>query len=84
MQTLELMAIMRDESGQPAGPRIVDADTARSRQKLIGQRLRDMYEDVLSEGVPSEFEDLLDTLDAVLDTDTPESPSQGQAGGQGD
>jgi hypothetical protein len=84
VQTLELMAIMRDESGQPAGPRIVDADTARSRQKLIGQRLRDMYEDVLSEGVPSDFEALLDSLDAVLDADPAQTPARGQSGGKGE
>ena len=54
---------MRDESGISRHPKLVDADTARSRQQLIGQRLRDLYDGVLDEGVPDAFEDLLAALD---------------------
>ena len=62
---------MRDESGISRHPKLVDADTARSRQQLIGQRLRDLYDGVLEEGVPDAFEDLLAALDGEEGTDAP-------------
>ncbi|WP_300541849.1 NepR family anti-sigma factor [Maricaulis sp.] len=57
------MHTMRDETGDSRPPKAVDADTARSRQQLIGQQLRTMYHSVLDEGVPDEFEQLLAALD---------------------
>lgn len=54
---------MRDDTSDSRPPKSVDADTARSRQQLIGRRLRDMYDTVLDEGVPDDFEQLLDALD---------------------
>lgn len=56
---------MRDDTSDSRPPRSVDADTARSRQQLIGRRLRDMYDTVLEEGVPDDFEQLLNALDNV-------------------
>lgn len=58
---------MRDDSSDSRPPRSVDADTARSRQQLIGRRLRDMYDSVLDEGVPDDFEALLSALDDAGD-----------------
>ena len=54
---------MRDDTSDSRPPKSVDADTARSRQQLIGLRLRDMYDTVLDEGVPDDFEQLLNALD---------------------
>ena len=59
---------MRDESGISRHPKLVDADTARSRQQMIGQRLRDLYDGVLEEGGPESFEDLLAALDGDPDS----------------
>lgn len=61
---------MRDDTSDSRPPRSVDADTARSRQQLIGRRLRDMYDTVLDEGVPDDFEQLLNALDNVEESDT--------------
>jgi hypothetical protein len=64
------MNTMRDDTSDSRPPRSVDADTARSRQQLIGRRLRDMYDTVLDEGVPDDFEQLLNALDNVEESDT--------------
>ena len=40
-----------------------DASTARERQRLIGRRLQTYFDDTIQEGVPDEFEKLLDQLD---------------------
>lgn len=61
---------MRDDTSDSRPPKSVDADTARSRQQLIGRRLRDMYDTVLDEGVPDDFEQLLNALDNVEESDT--------------
>ena len=61
---------MRDDTSDSRPPRSVDAETARSRQQLIGRRLRDMYDTVLDEGVPDDFEQLLNALDNVEESDT--------------
>ena len=42
----------------------VDAPTARRRQDAIGRRLRQMYEDVVSEPVPDDFLNFLQQADA--------------------
>ena len=61
---------MRDDTSDSRPPKSVDADTARSRQQLIGRRLRDMYDTVLDEGVPDDFEQLLSALDNAEESDT--------------
>lgn len=61
---------MRDDTSDSRPPKSVDADTARSRQQLIGRRLRDMYDTVLDEGVPDDFEQLLSALDTVEESGT--------------
>ena len=46
---------------QPSKP--VDAPTARRRQDVIGRRLRQMYEDVVREDVPTDFMQFLQEAD---------------------
>lgn len=41
----------------------VSANEARSRQRGIGRRLRQMYDDVLDEDVPDDFRSLLEKID---------------------
>ena len=41
-----------------------DASLGREIQTKIGEQLRAMYDDVVSEGVPDRFADLLKRLDA--------------------
>jgi len=60
---------MRDDTSDSRPPKSVDAETARSRQQLIGRRLRDMYDTVLDEGVPDDFEQLLSALDNAEESD---------------
>lgn len=66
------MQIMRDDTKNSRPPRPVDSDTARSRQQLIGRKLRDMYDSVLDEGVPDDFEKLLSALDRTEAESEPE------------
>lgn len=39
-----------------------DFRSVQKRQRAIGRQLRGLFDDVVAEGVPSEFEDLLDRL----------------------
>lgn len=52
----------KDHSGD-SGSKPVDARVARRRQDAIGRRLRQMFDDVVNEGVPDEFLSLLDKAD---------------------
>ena len=40
-----------------------DLETVRARQRVIGNQLRGLYDDVVQEGVPDEFDSLLDQLE---------------------
>lgn len=49
------------ESGRDARR---DTDEIRSRQSGIGRRLRQMYDDVVSEPIPDDFADLLSQIES--------------------
>ena len=53
----------KDMTGDDPGSRPVDARTARRRQDPIGRRLRQMYDDVVSENVPDDFLAFLEQAD---------------------
>ena len=53
----------KDHSGGDAGAKPVDARVARRRQDPIGRRLRQMYDDVVSEDVPDDFMSFLEQAD---------------------
>jgi hypothetical protein len=53
----------KDMTGDDPGARPVDARTARRRQDPIGRRLRQMYDDVVSERVPDDFLGFLEQAD---------------------
>ena len=73
---------MRDDNSDSRPPKPVDAETARSRQQMIGRRLRDMYDSVLDEGVPDDFEQLLSALDNAEEApEEPESAEKGMSDG---
>lgn len=50
-------------SGGESGSKPVDARVARRRQDPIGRRLRQMYDDVVSEDVPDDFLGFLEKAD---------------------
>ena len=50
-------------SGGESGSKPVDARVARRRQDPIGRRLRQMYDDVVSEDVPDDFLGFLEQAD---------------------
>jgi hypothetical protein len=52
----------QDHSGD-SGAKPVDARVARRRQDAIGRRLRQMYDDVVSENIPDEFLSFLEEAD---------------------
>jgi hypothetical protein len=52
----------KDKDSEP-GAKPVDAPTARRRQDAIGRRLRQMYEEVVSEPVPDDFLGFLQQAD---------------------
>jgi hypothetical protein len=52
----------QDHSGD-SGSKPVDARVARRRQDAIGRRLRQMYDDVVGEPLPSEFLSILEFAD---------------------
>ena len=62
-----------DMIGQRATPELrrppVALAEARLRQEAIGQRLRQIFEDVVNEDVPDEFLDLLRRADGAGDDD---------------
>lgn len=53
----------KDHSGGDSGAKPVDARVARRRQDPIGRRLRQMYDDVVSEDVPNDFMSFLEKAD---------------------
>ena len=53
----------KDHSGGDSGAKPVDARVARRRQDPIGRRLRQMYDDVVSEDVPDDFMSFLEMAD---------------------
>jgi hypothetical protein len=54
----------------PAKPEKTDARLGRDVQTKIGQQLRAMYDEVVSEGVPDRFVDLLQKLEKRSDKDS--------------
>lgn len=54
---------VRPTDGEAPGGKPVDAPTARRRQEAIGRRLRQMYEEVVSEPVPDDFLSFLQQAD---------------------
>lgn len=56
----------RDISGGDSGSRPVDSRVARRRQDPLGRRLRQMYDDVVSEEVPEDFLSFLEQADERL------------------
>ncbi len=55
------------KGGETSGGTPVDAPTARRRQEAIGRRLRQMYEEVVSEPVPDDFLGFLRQADDAKD-----------------
>ena len=58
---------MANEKDNDPGSKPVDAPTARRRQDAIGRRLRQMYEEVVSEPVPDDFLNFLQRADQAKD-----------------
>lgn len=58
----------RDISGGDSGSRPVDSRVARRRQDPLGRRLRQMYDEVVSEDVPDDFLSFLEKADERLTT----------------
>ena len=56
------------ETGTSAGK--TDAKLGRDIQAKIGQQLRALYDDVLNQGVPDRFADLLNRLDKPDDKES--------------
>lgn len=59
-----------------------DAQAVKSRQRVIGARLQAMYDDVVRQGVPDDFEQMLAALDEIEDAPAgaPASDANGQKG----
>lgn len=55
-----------DNSGGSEGPKRVDDRVARRRQDPLGRRLRQMYDQVVSEDVPGDFLSFLEKADDRL------------------
>jgi len=55
---------MTQENSGDSGAKPVDARVARRRQDALGRRLRQMYDQVVSEPVPDEFMSFLHDADA--------------------
>jgi hypothetical protein len=53
----------KNHSGDSSGAKPVDARVARRRQDALGRRLRQMYDDVVSEDVPDDFLSFLERAD---------------------
>jgi hypothetical protein len=54
---------MTKHSSADSGAKQVDARVARRRQDALGRRLRQMYDNVVSEDVPADFLALLEQAD---------------------
>ena len=65
---------MPNEKDNDPGSKPVDAPTARRRQDAIGRRLRQMYEEVVSEPVPDDF------LSFLKQADKSKAPPDSQGG----
>lgn len=60
----------KDMTGDGSGSPPVDPRTARRRQDAIGRRLRQMYDEVVSESVPDEFLGFLEQADERIAGET--------------
>lgn len=56
----------KDTTGGDSGSRPVDSRIARRRQDPLGRRLRQMYDEVVSEDVPDDFLSFLEQADERL------------------
>ncbi|MDZ4762830.1 MAG: NepR family anti-sigma factor [Alphaproteobacteria bacterium] len=65
---------MAQEEAGDTGSKPVDAPTARRRQDAIGRRLRQLYDEVVSEPVPDDF------LSFLQQADNRETPAAGPKG----
>lgn len=63
---VEQKSMGKDVSGGDNGSRPVDARVARRRQDPLGRRLRQMYDEVVSEDVPDDFLSFLEKADERL------------------
>ena len=59
-------SMVKDVSGGDSGSRPVDSRVARRRQDPLGRRLRQMYDEVVSEDVPEDFLSFLEKADERL------------------
>lgn len=59
-------SMAKDTSGGESGSRPVDSRVARRRQDPLGRRLRQMYDEVVSEEVPEDFLSFLEKADERL------------------
>ncbi|MHA6288180.1 NepR family anti-sigma factor [Maricaulis sp. CAU 1757] len=66
---------MKDNSRDQRAPDAVDPATAKTRQRMLGDKLRDLFDDVVEEGVPETFNDLLDQLDRSASARKQSEPS---------
>ncbi|HPN06443.1 MAG TPA: NepR family anti-sigma factor [Hyphomonadaceae bacterium] len=66
----------KDRAGEDAGAKPVDARVARRRQDPIGRRLRQMYDDVVSEDVPDDFMSFLEQADERKSDSQTEAPQK--------
>ena len=62
---------METASTRSNKPHAKPAKLTRDVQSRLGQQLRAMYDDVVSQGVPDRFADLLNRLEADKDKDSP-------------
>jgi hypothetical protein len=69
----------RDISGGDSGSRPVDSRVARRRQDPLGRRLRQMYDEVVSEHVPDDFLSFLEKADERLTSGGDDSGSGSEA-----
>lgn len=63
-----VLEMSKDQSGD-TGAKPVDARVARRRQDALGRRLRQMYDEVVSEHVPADFLSLLEQADGPKSSD---------------
>ena len=56
--------MMARKPPRPAAPAPGDSETAQSRQRAIGERLQTFFDSVVEEGVPDDFEALLNKLES--------------------
>lgn len=66
---------MTQQNSGDSGAKPVDPRVARKRQDVLGRRLRQMYDEVVSEAVPDEF------LSFLKDADGRKTPPPEGSGG---